>query len=195
MTALLVGLACFALHAVVTLIWLRLPGRISPVARHAASALGTHIVGVALAAMVLGPFAYWPAAAANGFLAIGWLFAFSAVYKSVSLRILTHLDRVLDHSLTVDAIADRYVRAEFEARARVLMKMGCVDASNGAYTLTEKGRAVARRIEGIRRACGVGGSGLYSESASRESERPESSASLPPVAHSPGSPGTIPPIP
>ena len=123
--------------------------------------------------MVVGPFAYWPAAAANGFLAIGWLFAFSAVYKSVSLRILTHLDRVPDHSLTVDAIADRYVRAEFEARARVLMNMGCVDASNGAYTLTEKGRAVARRIEGIRRACGVGGSGLYSESASRERERPE----------------------
>lgn len=182
MTALLVGLACFLLHAVVSLIALRLPARMSPVARHASSALGTHIVGVAIAALVVGPFAYWPVAATNGLLAIGWLFAFSAVYKSVSLRILMHLDRLPSHTLGVDTIAESYVRPEFEARALVLVKMGCAGKSNGEFMLTEKGSAVARRIEGIRRAWGIEGTGLYREVASRE--RPEQ---LPPVPHHSGS--------
>ena len=127
MTALLVGLACFALHAVVTLIWLRLQEeyrrlRGTQLRRSAHTSSGSQ-----LATLVVGPFAYWPAAAANGFLAIGWLFAFSAVYKSVSLRILTHLDRVLDHSLTVDAIAEQICPCRVRGPRRVLMKMGCVD--------------------------------------------------------------------
>lgn len=191
MTALLVGLVCFLLHAVVSLVALRQPGRMSPVARHAASALGTHIVGMAVAAWVVGPFAYWPAAAANGWLVVCWLFVFSAVYKSVSLRILTHLDRLPSHSLGVDTIAESYVRPEFEARALVLVKMGCARESNGEFMLTEKGSAVARRIEGIRRAWGIEGSGLYRKEAS--CERPEQ---LTPVPHHSGSLKPItPPIP
>src|SRR5262249_27269363 len=63
MTGLLVGLACFALYAAVTLAWLRVRRGPSPVARHALSALGTHAAGVVGAAFLVGPFAYWPAAA------------------------------------------------------------------------------------------------------------------------------------
>ena len=163
MTGLLVGLCCFALHAAVSLVWLRLPGRTSPVARLAASALGTHALGIAFAAVVLGPFAYWPAAAVSGFLAVGWLFAFSAVYKSVSLCILTQLDRAPGHTLPFETITQEYVSPEFEARVEVLLKMGCAEESDGEFAVTEKGNATARRIEAIRRACGVDGSGLYRE--------------------------------
>ena len=161
MTGLLVGLVCFALHAAVTLIWLRVRRGPPPVARHAASALGTHAVGVAGAVFVAGPFAYWPAAAVGGFLAVCWLFAFSAVYKSVSLRILTHLDRTPGNALSLDAVTEDYVRPEFEARVAVLVKMGCAGELPDGYAATAKGNDTARRIGAIRRACGVDGGGMY----------------------------------
>src|SRR5262245_64767426 len=113
MTALLVGLGCFALHAAVSLVWLRRPGRTPPVVRHAASALGTHVVGVVVAAYCAGPLAYWPLAAVSAFGAVGWLFAFSAVYKSVSLRVLTELASVPDGARSLEAVTEGYVRPEF----------------------------------------------------------------------------------
>jgi hypothetical protein len=159
MTSLLIGLACFAMHAVVTLVWLRLPGRVSPVARHAISALATHAVGVAVA----GPFAYWPAAAVSAFLAVCWLFAFSAVYKSVSLRILTELHRAPSHAMPMVTVTEDYVRPEFTARAALLVKMRCATETDGVYEATEKGTATARRIERVQHACGIEASGLYGE--------------------------------
>jgi hypothetical protein len=168
MTALVVGLACFGAHAAVTLVWLRLPGRTPPVARHALSALATHVVGVALAARLVGPFAYWPAAAVAAVGAVCWLFAFSAVYKSVSLRVLTQLARTPGHALPVGTITRRYVRPEFEARVAVLVRMGCASETEGGYAATGKGAAAARRVEGIQRACGIAESGLYGGAAGGE---------------------------
>jgi hypothetical protein len=161
MTSLLVGLGCFVLHAVVTLVWLRLPGRTPPVARHAVSALATHTIGVALAAQLAGPFGYWPAAAVSGFCAVCWLFAFSAVYKSVSLRILTELDRAPSHAMPLVTITEEYVRPEFETRVALLVKMGHAEESDEGYAATAAGNDAARRVETIRRACGVEGNGLY----------------------------------
>jgi hypothetical protein len=166
MNSILVGLACFASHAAVTLVWLRLPCRTAPVTRHAVSALGTHAIVVALAAQVVGPFAYWPAAAVSGFLAVCWLFAFSAVYKSVSLRILTELDRAPGHAMALETVTEEYVRPEFVARTALLVKMGCAAEADGAYEATEKGTATARRIEAVQHACGIEASGLYSDSGS-----------------------------
>ncbi|MBA4189952.1 MAG: hypothetical protein C0467_18360 [Planctomycetaceae bacterium] len=166
MIALLVGLCCFVAHVAVTLVWLRVRRGPSPVARHAVSALSAHILGVIAAANLVGPFAYWPVAAVSGFGAVCWLFAFSAVYKSVSLRILTQLNRTPENTLTFEAITQDYVRPEFEARVAVLMKMNCANEVDGCYTATETGNATARRIGVIQRACGIDGSGLYSDSAS-----------------------------
>lgn len=161
MTGLLVGLACFALHAAATLVWLRVPRGPAPVVRHAASALVTHAAGVAGAAFLAGPFAYWPAAAVSGFLAVCWLFAFSAAYKSVSLRILTHLDRAPGNALPLGVVAEDYVRPEFEARAALLVKMGCAEEVPDGYAATAKGNDAARRVARVRRAFGVGGGGMY----------------------------------
>ncbi len=161
MTGLLVGVACFALHAIVSLVWLRLPGSLSPVARHAASALGTYAVGVLLAAWWLGPFAYWPTAAVSGFLAVCWLFAFSAVYKSVSLRILTQLARTPGHTLSLKQITNDYVRPEFQSRIEVLLRMNCAEENEGGFAITPKGSETARKIERIRGLCGIDGNGMY----------------------------------
>lgn len=163
MNALLVGLCCFAAHVAVTLVWLRVTRGPSPVVRHAASALGTHAVGVLVGAWVAGPFAYWPVAAVSGFGAVCWLFAFSAVYKSVSLRILSQLSRTPGHLLPFEVIASDYVRPEFEARVAVLVKMGCAEDVADGYAATAAGNATARRIAGVQRACGIEASGLYGD--------------------------------
>jgi hypothetical protein len=161
MIALLVGLGCFLTHAAISLVWLRLPGRLSPVSRHAVSAIATHILGTASAAWIVGPFAYWPAAAVAGFGAVCWLFTFSAVYKSVSLRILTQLARTPGHSLPLEAITDQYVQPEFETGTLVLVTMGCAENIEGEFALTQKGKTTAQRIQAAQRVCGIEESGMY----------------------------------
>ncbi len=161
MTAILVGLSCFAAHVTATLVWLRIRRGPSPVVRHAVSALGTHILGVIVAANLAEAFAYWPVAAVSGFGAVCWLFAFSAVYKSVSLRILTELDHTPGNALPFEVIARDYVQPEFEARVAVLMKMDCAVEVVDRYAATATGNATARRIVVIQRACGISSSGLY----------------------------------
>jgi len=163
MNSLLVGLGCFVAHVVVCLIWLRVSRGPSPVVRHAVSALGTHVVGVIVAASLLAELAYWPVAAVSGFGAVCFLFAFSAVYKSVSLRILTQLDRTPGHAIPFAVVARDYVQPEFEARVAVLVKMNCAAGVDGGYVATEAGNATARRIGVIQRACGIESSGLYGE--------------------------------
>jgi len=194
MTELLIGLGCFALHVAVTLTWLRLPGRRSPVARHAISAFGTHFVGMALGGWLMGAFSYWPVAAVSGFLATGWLFAFSAVYKSVSLRILAQLQRAPGHVLEFESIAKEYVHPEFMARIMLLVKMGFAEETHGGYALTVKGSRIARRIALIQRAWGIEVSGLYSRMASPQREE-QRERSIHPHPHDRRSPGIIPPVP
>jgi hypothetical protein len=161
MTALIVGLGCFLAHALVSLVWLRLPGPLSLPGRHAVSAIGTHTAGIVFGAHLVGPFAYWPAAAVSGFGAVCWLFAFSAVYKSVSFRILTRLSRLEGRSLSLPAITEEYVRPEFEQRTRVLAAMNCAHEANATFAITARGRAMADRLRAIQRACGIERSGLY----------------------------------
>lgn len=167
MIALFVGLMCSAAHVVVSLVWLRLPGRMSPVGRHAASALGTHVTVIVLAGQFLEPFAYWPVAAVSGFGAVCWLFAFSAVYKSVSLRILRQLAHTPGHAMPITTITEDYVRPEFEARVALLVKLDCANALGDLYAIAERGSVVARRITLIQRACGIVVSGMYAGDLSR----------------------------
>ena len=161
LTALLVGAGCTAAHVPLTLLLLRAPGRASPVARHALSAALTHVIGVAAAGFLVGPFPYWPAAAASGFGAVVWLFAFSAVYKSVSLKVLTRLAATPGGELPFDAITGDYVRAEFTARAEVMVALGWVRDGPDGFELTPAGAAAARRLRAVQRACGIETSGLY----------------------------------
>ena len=162
--SLLVGLGCFAAHAALSLVLLRLPGWLSPVARHAGSAAITHVAGVALGAWWGGPIVYWPVAAVSGFGAVCWLFAFSAVYKSVSLRILTELANAPDHALPFDVITAEYVLPQFRDRTDVLQTMGCAKLAGEAFTVTPKGEATAARIAAVQWVCGITNSGLYSDS-------------------------------
>ena len=160
-TALIVGAGSLGSHLLLSLLLLRLPGRVAPVARHAGSAAVTHLAGVVIAGITFGPITYWPIAAVSGFGSVVWLFAFSAVYKSVSLRILTHLDEVPGNAIPFQEVTASFVLPEFQSRVKVLEAMGCTKATTDGYALTEKGGLMARRILAVQWVCGIERSGLY----------------------------------
>ncbi len=157
-----VGLVAFALHCSVSILWLRVrSARPAPVVRHIVSAIGCHIFVVLAFCINDGKFAYWPAFAVFGFLAITWLFAFSAVYKSVSLRILSQLHAAGEMGLRLATISQDYVEPEFANRIAVLLKMGLVEERTEGYSITESGQRFARRWRRVQRIFGIARSGLY----------------------------------
>ena len=140
MSALFVGVACFAAHAFASLVWLAPSGEV--VAGRPACDLrarnarpGDHAGSVACGAVGL-----LAGGGGQRVRAVCWLFAFSAVYKSVSLRILTQLARTPGHSLPLGAITVEYVRPEFEARVALLVRVGWAEWTADGILVTESGQ-------------------------------------------------------
>jgi hypothetical protein len=164
--SLVVGLGLFVLHALLTLVLLRVPGSLSPVLRHGGCALAVHVAGMLAAGWWLGPLPYWPACAVFAFGSVVWLFAYSGVYKSVCLRILGRLVVTPGEQLALEQLTEQYVLAEFKDRTQVLQLMGLVDQQgDGMFLLTAKGAQTARWIQQIQRWFGIQHSGLYGATA------------------------------
>src|SRR5262249_22103075 len=108
---------------------------------------------------------YWPGAGVFAFGATVWLFVYCAVYKSVSLRILSCMVRAHAGRLSLDRITDRYILGEFRDRMAVLETMGCVVVRESDVVLTSKGRRTARYFEMAQRCFGIERSGLYGDAA------------------------------
>ena len=161
--ALVIGLGCVFAHVALTLVLLRLPGEGSPVKRHALAGFLSHLAGVLVATSLDSPVPYWPLAAVSAFGVVLWLFLFCAVYKSVSLRVLTTLRRAPADRLPFSEITQQHVRKEFEDRVEVLTSLGWAHRDTLGYVATPKGRAAASRITWLQRFWGIGHSGLYSD--------------------------------
>src|SRR5579859_3211632 len=69
----------------------RLPRPLPPVICLAIAAVVSHLAGVVLGVMTMQHFQYWNAASIFSFGVMGYVFAFGAVYKSVSIEILLDL--------------------------------------------------------------------------------------------------------
>src|SRR5581483_6448406 len=87
------GLGALAAYAVAVPVVLRLPGRVSPVARQVGLALLVHAAATLAALRWSEPWSYWHGAALYWCGFVVTLFGHSAVYKSVSLGILGELAR------------------------------------------------------------------------------------------------------
>lgn len=164
--SLLVGSVAFVCYALAVPLMLRAVRGVAPVTVFVGSAVGIHVLQI-LAMIVIGrstelPVPYWHGAAVFGAGAIGYLFVFSAVYKSISLRMLAMLIRDKGRVTAVDALTGAITVPEFEQRAKILLEGRFAAASAGAsYVITAEGRAMAERIIGLQRAFGVAQSGLY----------------------------------
>jgi hypothetical protein len=157
----LAGLAGLTVFACAALIVLRLPARMAPVTRLALLALAVH-AGVCLAMFWLMPDAtYWHGAALYWFGFNCYLYAFGAVYKSVSLRLLGNLAKAPGHALSLKTIVDTLVAPLFADRMALLVDTGLAHTANGATTPTPQGTKTAERIGTAQAIMGVGQSGLY----------------------------------
>jgi hypothetical protein len=127
----------------------------------AIAAIISHAVSVTIGAMNLQQFQYWNAASVFGFGAMLYVFAFGAVYKSVSLEILLDLAHRPGGSAELADIVDRKVPEIFRGRTEILVSGGQVERTGCAFAVTAAGLAIAGRIARIRQAFAIGNTGLY----------------------------------
>ena len=134
---------------------------VGPVTLLGIAAVVTHGLGVALGIFVVAPFQYWDAASIFAFCVMAYVFAFGAVYKSVSLNILLGLVDRPERRAPLSEIVERQVPGLFQGRIGNLVDGGLVERTGSHFAATEAGQTMARRIGQLRRAFGIGDTSLY----------------------------------
>jgi hypothetical protein len=152
------GAGVFAAYAVLAPVVVRLPGPVSPVVRQTALALVLQ-VALAVLALCLGV-PYWHGAALFGCGFTFALFAYSAVYKSISLGMLTALGHQ-GAGLTLRQVTAEHILPSFMTRIHLLIAAGYVTVSDGRFRVTEAGRRLAGRIAAVQKVFGITRCGLY----------------------------------
>ena len=127
----------------------------------AIAAVISHAASVLLGFATVQQFQYWNAASLFSFGAMLYVFAFGAVYKSVSLEILLDLAQRPGHTAALSDIVDRKVPEIFRGRTDILVSGGQVERTGASFAVTAAGRAVAARIAQMRSAFAIGDTGLY----------------------------------
>jgi hypothetical protein len=90
------------------------------------------------------------------------IFIFGAVLKSLSLRMLEFMAATPDRSATVDQLTLAVIVPQLNERIALLQANGWIVQDGDVYTATDHGRAVAARMEAVRRFLRIEASGLYS---------------------------------
>lgn len=134
---------------------------LGPVTLLAIAAVVSHGLGVMLGIFVVRQFQYWDAASIFGFCVMAYVFAFGAVYKSVSLDILLGLVDRPGQKVPLSDIAERQVPDLFLGRIRNLVDGGLVEPVNSHFAATAAGRNMASHVGRLRRAFGIGDTSLY----------------------------------
>lgn len=134
---------------------------IAPVTILVIAAIVSHLASLLLGVMTVRQFQYWNAASIFGFGVMLYVFAFGAVYKSVSLELLLDLARRPGHAATFSDIVEHRIADIFRARIEILVDGGQVERAGSSFVVTSAGRALAGRVAQIRRAFAIGDTGLY----------------------------------
>jgi hypothetical protein len=165
----LAGILLFAIAAPVMQIIARKSGSsVAPVSILAIAAVVSHLASIALGGMIVQTFQYWNAASIFAFGVMLYIFAFGAVYKSVSLEILLDLAQRSGHAAELVDIVDRKVPEIFRGRTQILVSGGQVETVGPNFAVTERGRATAGRIATMRSVFAIGDSGLYDFGSAKE---------------------------
>ena len=139
----------------------RLPRPLPPVICLAIAAVVSHLAGVVLGVMTMQHFQYWNAASIFSFGVMGYVFAFGAVYKSVSIEILLDLAERDERRVPLSDIVEHKVPDIFRGRTDVLVDSGLVKRAGSSFVVTAAGQKLAGRIARLRRLFAIGDTGLY----------------------------------
>jgi hypothetical protein len=140
------GVVAFVAYVAVILVLLRIwTSRAGAVVVLAAAAL--HPSSLAVALLLCFDVAFWTFSATYWCLALLFLMAFGAIYKSISLRILLDLLECPGRSENYDSILNRYVAEEsFGHRLGVIQASGFARLEEDGYRLTPKGLRLAKSV-------------------------------------------------
>ena len=134
---------------------------ISPVMILAIVAVISHLASVLLGVVMVQRFQYWSAASIFSFGVMSYIFAFGAVYKSVSLEMLLDIAMQPGRGVPLSDIIEHQVPGIFNGRTRILIHSGLAERIGPLVATTPTGRKFADRIVRLRRAFAIGDSGLY----------------------------------
>ena len=162
-TAYAVGALAFAIFAALSPLALRLRPDCPPAAVLLAGSLTIHLLVSLAAGWAFHGISYWHGSALYWFAFMGYLYGYSALQKSISLRALRALYARPDRSDDLLTIYTHTVWRSFLERANLLVEGGMAAVENGVYTPTERARRTVRRVASVRRLFGVVSSGLYFE--------------------------------
>ena len=156
------GVVAFAVLAPIAQRLARRAGSsVSAVMILAIAAVSSHLASVALGIASVPQFQYWNAASIFSFGVMSYVFAFGAIYKSVSLEILLDIAGQPGREVPLSEIVEQRVPDIFRGRTRILVDSGLVDRTGPSFSVTQTGQALAGRIARLRRVFAIGDSGLY----------------------------------
>jgi hypothetical protein len=158
----ILGIVAFALVAAL-MQWMarRAASTISPVVILAIAAIISHVASVVLGVMCVPQFHYWNAASIFSFAVMGYIFAFGAVYKSVSLEILLSIAEQSAHEIPLSDIVARQVPQILRGRIQLLVDSGLAERAGSSFAATATGQELGGRIMRLRRLFAIDDTGLY----------------------------------
>jgi len=152
------GFMLVLLHVVLVAIMARCMDKVTPVMIHVASAFISFVI-LCITAVIIG-FNFWLACSVLFFCVSTYVFVFSAVYKSLSLRILsaTHAN---GNVLSIEKIKNKVTSSTYAERVELLSGMGYVVNSQDKYQLTKKGKTTVKLLIKFREAFLINTRSLY----------------------------------
>lgn len=153
------GFAAFAAYFIATAALLRL-GRRSPAAAVTGAALALYPIGLVGSLGVNGRVEFWTYSTTYWFLALSYLMAFGAIFKSVSLRLMLDVLEAPNGQARRADIFTRYIGdRSYHDRLDVARKNELARETPDGFLLTERGRTIARSVAIIQRLFSIRASG------------------------------------
>jgi hypothetical protein len=159
--SLLSGLVALIIYMAIFLGLMRLQRRLGWFTLQIILGISIHVLSALLSSLFLQEYVYWYAV---GIYSVGWFFFFvlsTAIYVSISARILRTITHQPGASLPLEEIYQRCIREPYRERAEILTESGLAQKGDIGYKITDAGRKTARRVQWMRRVFGMEGSGLY----------------------------------
>jgi len=156
------GFIGFVLYVMIFLLLVRIRGKVEWFKLQVVSASIVHVVSSVFLIVFFDGFLYWYA---FGLFSVCWFSFFTlstAIYVSVSARVLRIIDTQPEHAISVNVIYDICVRPQFEERIEFLVASGLAEKRDNGFRITNQGYRSARRLMSMRQFWGMDGSGLYS---------------------------------
>jgi hypothetical protein len=146
------GLVAFLLYLGATPLLLRLRPASEPAAVVLAAAAAFWLLSLAALLAAGQRVNFWAFSITYGFLALCFLMAFGAIYKSISLRVVAHLFGLPAHAAPGHALERQVLEASYQERLEIIAEKRYAHRAGESYTLSPSGSRIAARARRLQSA-------------------------------------------